>query len=558
MKTFKSNHSARPHKFPADSLSLLTNTMLPSTSALLGGSFAIKKAFCNLATAASFATILASASIAQMFTDVTTEAGFVNEAKKSWGNPIWGDFNNDGFLDLIVPTHGLTFSRGPFVYLNNGDGTFTDIRTTCGIQKGPEDDKDWHGFSFGDYDGDGRLDLYIAEGGDFNHGGTIKRDLLYRGLGNGTFRYVSNATGIETSMNRGRCSVFFDYDNDGLLDLFVKNFASANVLYKNNGNGTFAIVPDGGGLREATSGLDHGSIVSMADYDNDGFMDIAMTGDGNAEALYKNMGNGTFVDVTSAAGIIPRANGKGLAWGDYDNDGLLDLYVARGHTSMGGTAGGSLYRNNGDGTFTDVTTAAGLSSTANEWAAVWGDYDNDGFLDLFVTNAGHNATGVGNANLLYRNSGDGTFTDVAAAEGVALEDGISLHKTTAWGDYDNDGFLDLVIKDGVGDSVGCHRLLKNLGNGNHFIKVNLVGTQSNIAGIGARVAVTSTNGQSFRQNNGGGGGEYASQGSEPLHFGIRAATQATVEVIWPSGVIDRISGVLADSTLTITEGTSPR
>ena len=208
MKTFKSNHSARPHKFPADSLSLLTNTMLASTSALLGGSFAIKKAFCNLTTAASFATILASASIAQMFTDVTTEAGFVNEAKKSWGNPIWGDFNNDGFLDLIVPTHGLTFSRGPFVYLNNGDGTFSDIRATCGIQKGPEDDKDWHGFSFGDYDGDGRLDLYIAEGGDFNHGGTMKRDLLYRGLGNGTFRYVSNTTGIETSMNRGRCSVF--------------------------------------------------------------------------------------------------------------------------------------------------------------------------------------------------------------------------------------------------------------------------------------------------------------------------------------------------------------
>ncbi len=516
-----------------------------------------KQAFCFLASAGSLATILASASIAQMFTDVTTEAGFANEAKKSWGNPIWGDFNNDGFLDLIVPTHGLTASGGPFVYLNNGNGTFTDIRATCGIgQQGSLDDGDWHGFSFGDYDGDGSLDLYISEGAQGNHGGITKRDLLFRGGGNGTFSYASKSADIEISMNRGRCSAFFDYNNDGLLDLFVKNYAGANVLYKNNGNGTFTIVPNGAGLAKATSGLDHGSIISVADYDNDGFMDVAMTGDGDAQALYKNMGSGTFVDVTAAAGIRPKKSGKGLAWGDYNNDGLLDLVIARGHRGRAGD-GVSLYRNNGDGTFTDVTKVAGVQITASCWAAVWGDYDNDGFLDLFVTNAGDTGQGPGNANRLFHNNGNSTFTDVAVPEGVALQDNVALHRGAAWVDYDNDGFLDLVIKDGIGTAVGLHRLLKNLGNGNHFIKVNLVGTYSNIGGIGAGVTVTSTDGLSFRQNDGGGGGEYASQGNEPLHFGIGAATEATVKVIWPSGILDSISGVPADSTLTVTEATSP-
>ena len=150
---------------------------------------------------------------------------------------------------------------------------------------------------------------------------------------------------------------------------------------------------------------------------------------------------------------------------------------------------------------------------------------------------------------------------MAAAEGVALQDNTSLHKTAAWADYDNDGFLDLIIKDGLGDedsngpgAIGFHRLFKNNGNSNHFIKVNLAGVQSNSRGIGARVTVTYTGGMSFRQNNGGGGGEYASQGSEPLHFGIGTATEATIVVNWPSGVVDTLSSVAANSTVTVVEG----
>ena len=517
----------------------------------------MRKALSRLATIAGFVTALSSVAVAQQFQEVTAQAGLILEAKKSWGNPIWGDINNDGFLDLIVPT----LSPDPFVYLNNGDGTFTDIRATSGIERAPSfDNGNWRGFALGDYDGDGNLDLFIAELA--NQKGVLKRDLLFKGHGDGTFENVTVAAGIETSNARGNSGFWFDYDNDGKLDLFVKNYASANRLYKNNGDGTFTQVPDAAGLADATFDRFGGTICSFADYDNDGFMDVAFSVE--TAAFYRNQG-GTYVDASELAGVEPIVHSKGIAWGDYNNDGLLDLYYARGQASGQNPLADTLLRNNGDGTFTDVAGEAGIDTTTNTWAGVWGDYDNDGFLDLFVTRPGTEIIGPGNANLLYHNNGNGTFTDVATAEGVALQDDqiTSAHQLAAWADYDNDGFLDLVIKDGIGDEndhgpigIGLHRLFKNNRNSNHFIKVNLVGRRSNSAGIGARVTVTSTAGMSFRQNNGGGGGEEASQGSEPLHFGIGTATQATVEVRWPSGTVDILSSVAANSTLTVVEGSA--
>ena len=511
------------------------------------------------------ATAFSSGALAGEFQDVTGTVGLIQEAKKSYGNPIWGDMNNDGYLDLIVPCHGLTASGGPFVYLNSGGATFTDIRSTCGIQMAPElDSTDWHGLSFGDYDGDGNIDLYIAEGAKM--GAEMKRDLLFHGNGNGTFTYVSDVVGLITSTDRGRQGYFVDYDNDGKLDLFVKNSYGTNRLYKNVGNGTFVETTSTSGLANATLNSDLGTVCSFADFDNDGYMDVFFSGDGNGgkqntDALYRNMGDGTFVDVTAAAKIIASSHGHGIAWGDYNNDGLIDFYVARVGDKAPTTAA-RLYRNNGDGTFTDVSAEAGLLSTANCYCAAWGDYDNDGYLDLFVSNAGVQDVGTGNANFLFHNNGDGTFTNRAAQEGVELEDNTSAHKGIAWADYDNDGFLDLIIKDGVGDDekgqtgtgVGLHRLFHNLGNSNHYLKVALRGVQSNRNGIGARVTATYTGGKSFRENNGGGGGENASEGSEPLHFGIGSATQATVEVDWPSGVVDVLSGVAANSTIQVMEG----
>ena len=277
---------------------------------------------------------------------------------------------------------------------------------------------------------------------------------------------------------------------------------------------------------------------------------------------------------TSAAGIVSQDNGKGVAWGDYDNDGYPDLFIARGH--QGGTgAGGTLFHNNGNGTFSDVTSSAGVSISGSCWAAVWGDYDNDGYLDLFITNAGDTGQGPGNHNYLFHNNRNGMFTDVAAATGAALQDDTSLHKGASWVDFDNDGFLDLMVKDGIGNegdngpgAFGLHRLLRNTGNSNHYLEINLRGVQSNGRGIGARVTVTSANGVAYRQNNGGGGGEYASQGSRTLTFRfgygddrdssseLAQATTATVVVTWPSGVVDTLQGVPVNQIITITEGSS--
>jgi enediyne biosynthesis protein E4 len=492
--------------------------------------------------------LLSSVSVAQQFHEVTTEVGLISEATLSWGNPIWADFNNDGFLDLIVPV----YHPQQFVYLNNAGGTFTDIRASCGIVPPHLDRSHWRGLAFGDYDGDGNIDLYVAE---FPRASASKRDLLFKGHGDGTFENVAESAGIETSTALGQSAFWFDYDNDGKLDLFVKNYASPNRLYQNNGDGTFTDVAAAADLADATFGAYNGTLCSFADYDNDGFMDVAFSGERNV--LYRNNG-GTFMDVTAAAGITTKRDSTGIAWGDYNSDGLLDLYIARG-TLRSGSLGNTLYRNNGDGTFTNATAEADLTTTANTWAPVWGDYDNDGFLDLFVTCAGASELGLGNANLLYHNNGNGTFTDVAAAEGVQLQDNTSLHRGAAWADYDNDGFLDLVIKDGFSPGaglLGLHRLFKNNGNSNHFIKVKLVGVQSNRDGIGASVTVKNGRRMSFRQHNGGGGGEYTSQGSEPLHFGIGTATEATVKVIWPSGIVDILSSVAANSTLTVVEGSA--
>jgi enediyne biosynthesis protein E4 len=198
-------------------------------------------------------------------------------------------------------------SHGPFVYLGRANGTFTDIRTTCGfsnLRKSNEHDStDWHGFSLADYDNDGNVDLYIAEGAGA-HRGLLKRDLLFHG--DGTFTYVSDVAGIASYGDRGREGFWVDYSNDGFLDLFVKNYKSANDfiganrLYKNNRHDTFTQIVDAAGLTNASYKINGGSVTSFADYDNDGRMDIAFAGDGAPEALYHHRRNGTFGEVTAA------------------------------------------------------------------------------------------------------------------------------------------------------------------------------------------------------------------------------------------------------------------
>ncbi|MEO7723502.1 MAG: CRTAC1 family protein, partial [Chthoniobacterales bacterium] len=520
---------------------------------------------------------ISATAFAQQFTDVSVAAGLHRDFTRTWGNPLWGDFNNDGLLDLFMPNHetegGVTEGGlPPYIYQNNGDGTFTDVQESSGVEEQQVDTGAWQGISLGDYDGDGNLDFYVAEPPFQGGGNAPTYDLLWKGDGSFKWSYVSLSADILLARDYGECAFFFDYDQDGKLDIFVKNIPNvvgeiaANVLYHNDGDGTFTPIDGAAGLADATHGVTEGSIVSFADYDNDGRMDVAFSGNGTAEALYHQNSDGTFVDVTTAAGLTPGPNSQGLAWGDYNNDGLLDLYVSHGSSNGKGNQKNTLYRNNGDGTFTEVAAAAGVNDGTDTWAAVWGDYDNDGFLDLFVARPGTATIGPGNANILYHSNGDGTFTDVATQEGVALEDGelTSAHKVAAWGDYDDDGYLDLSVKDGIGPGLatgaankGRHYLLKNNGGTNHYIKLYLNGVQSNLRGIGASVTVIHDGAIAFRHNNGGGGGEWGSQGDGPLHFGIGSSSTATVRITWPSGIVDVIQSVPANTFLSITEGSSP-
>ena len=207
--------------------------------------------------------------------------------------------------------------------------------------------------------------------------------------------------------------------------------------------------------------------VAWGDYDNDGDLDLYVANYNEANVLYRNNGDGTFTDVTSEAGVGCISHSYGVAWGDYDNDGDLDLYVANYGANV-------LYRNNGDGTFTDVTSEAGVSCTGSSLGVAWGDYDNDGDLDLYVANHYE-------ANVLYKNNGDGTFTDVTGAAGVGCT-GSSYG--VAWGDYDNDGHLDLYVANN-----GANVLYRNNGNLNHWLQIRLHGTISNRSAIGTKVKV---------------------------------------------------------------------
>jgi len=480
------------------------------------------------------------------FTNVAKEAGLSEIKRYNSMVVVWGDYNNDGQLDLYVAHSGVGpnfIMEADVLYLNNGDGTFIDVTAEAGLEKNEGDAR--HAGSL-DYDNDGYLDLYV-----YNptwNGALDNRLLLYRNNGDSTFTDVTEDAGIERVAGGARSGsgTFADYDNDGDLDMYFIFFWGDSVFYENNGDGTFTDQTVKAGLEGDLWDFQNFHTTS-GDYDNDGDMDIYLsngTGVGTIvpAVLYRNNGDGTFTDVAEEAGVSEDRNGRAVAFFDYDNDGDLDLLA-------GGEPRNRFYRNNGDGTFTDVAQEAGIRLSYFHGLAV-GDYDNDGYMDAF-------AMEWNKPRMLYHNNGDGTFTDVAAEVGVKTQ---ATTGGCAFADYDNDGDLDLY----VANLRSLDMLYRNNGTDNNWLHIKLIGTASNRDGIGARVTVKAGDLSMIREINPG----YShSQHSLTAHFGLGQNAQADiVEVRWPTGpVVEAGGGVVlgrvevfenvpADRFIMITEG----
>jgi hypothetical protein len=470
---------------------------------------------------------------ARVFVDTTFSVILDTPISRDTGwSMAWGDYDGDGWIDLLCS--GVT---SPFLYHNEGNGQFVRIgRTNALTARTYSGD---NGFAaFVDFDNDGRRDVHIGTG----FSPTDEADYLYRNLGDGSFVLVTNAMTrrVQSSMS----ATWGDYNGDGRLDVFLGNVTGslaprANELWFSQPDGSFqqAAAEDFPGLNRRNFGS------AAVDYDLDGDLDVLVTTNpGGLVIAYDNRGQGAF-DTVALGGSGSYIGSVGV--GDYDNDGLPDLYVAYGANF------GLLLHNQGGGQFVGADPQPLLEEPGRSTCGTWGDYDNDGWLDLFVPRTTFYTAQGSNDDSLWRNQGDGTFERIPA--GSLGSDGLNT-AAAAWGDYDNDGFLDLAMAD-----LARNRLYRNSGNSNAWLLLRLVGTVSNRDAIGARVRLKAAIGAAedrrrtqYRQVGFTSG--YAAQNDSRVHFGLADATEADeVEVLWPSGNVTTLRNVAARQILTVTE-----
>ncbi len=540
--------------------------------------------------AAAFAGAGAAGSSTARFDDITKQAGiqFVHlKGNKGVANIMDEagpgvcvfDFDGDGWPDIYFVSARDLYGRGPkarnALYRNNRDGTFTDVTEKAGVPGTGYG----LGCTVGDYDNDGWPDLYVMQYG---------KNVLYRNKGDGTFDDVTaqahvDGTDFGTRLHLG--ATFFDYDRDGKLDLYTGGYVdfgpevkqtciiadaesscppseyhgSPDVLYHNNGDGTFTNVTKAAKIYQPNG---KNLSVLASDYDNDGWPDLFAANDGMEMYLYHNNRDGTFTESGLMAGVGLNEDGNSMAAmclsvGDFDNDGLLDLYVSDFQDIAH-----HLWRNLGGGSFEDVSRKARIATITARFLSFGGgftDFDNDGWVDLFIAN-GHVYQGVENStvkghykqiNLLFHNNRDGTFSDVTA-QAQANGTGFStphLGRGVAFADLFNDGHEDVV----VGNNDDPPTILRNRsGQSNHFVSFKLVGTRSNRDGLGARVRVKAGGISQLREI--AAGGSYLSQSDLRAHFGLGASTRIdSVEVLWPNGGKQEFRNVKADQFYEIEE-----
>ena len=539
--------------------------------------------------------LLAAETAIPFFLDVSRSAGltdktvFGGEHTKKYivettgGGVAFVDYDSDGWPDIFLVNgsrlEGFGVQAPPTnkLYRNKHDGTFEDVTGRAGLEH-----SGWgQGVCAGDFDNDGHIDLLVTYWG---------QNVLYRSDGRGAFRDVTAAAGLKSPRVRwGSGCAFIDYDRDGHLDLFVANYVDfdpatapdpgvnprcqfkglavncgprglkgeSNLLFHNNGDGTFTDVSEKAGIAKIRGNFGLG--VLTGDFDNDGWPDIYVANDTNGSLLFHNRRDGTFEEIGVPAGCAYDADGKetsgmGAAAGDFDGDGWLDIFKTNFSDEPA-----SLYQNSGDGTFGEAGLRAGIGRN-QPWVG-WGcgffDYDNDGWPDIFLVN-GHVYPEVDRAKLglsfrqpkvLYRNLGGAGFQDVSAQAGAAVTTP-GAGRGAAFGDFDNDGKMDIVINN-MNDTPTLLR--GNCNNRNHWLKVHVIGKKSNRSGIGARVyCVTGKRRQMDEIRSGGG---YLSQNDLRVHFGLGSAAKADmIQIRWPSGIVDELHDVPAGQIITVVEG----
>jgi hypothetical protein len=366
-------------------------------------------------------------------------------------------------------------------------------------------------------------------------------NFLYRNLGGKGFERVTSSP-IATDQGDSYSAAWADFDNDGFLDLYVANMGrSKDFMYRNKRDGTFERVRN-----EMTEQSFSTFSAAPADFDNDGDMDLFLAEFGFAtpNSLWKNNGDGTFERIKDSPIVTDEGMSMGASWGDPDNDGDLDLYVTNGFFFQGGEQNCQYYKNNGNGTFTKVTLGPLVSEVNGHATSSWADYDNDGDLDLWVSV-------YRGRSLLFRNEGNDQWTKITEGTPIGF---IGYRDSSSWGDVDRDGDLDLLVTHWEGQN---DLLFTNQGNANHWLYVKLAGTKSNRMGVGARiVAETTIGGQKVRQfrqilTNTGARGQSAPE----AHFGLGDATKIEkLTVHWPSGATQELTGLDADRIITVREG----
>ena len=520
-----------------------------------------------------FLDVTASAGIQFEHTDGRSGKRLFNEFLGSGGG--FFDYDGDGDLDIYLINGAIQVGNVENVlphnvlYRNDGDGTFSDVTEAAGVGSTSYGT----GATVGDYDNDGDLDLYVTNFG---------ADQLYQNQGDGTFRDVTKVAGVGNE-EWGTGCVFVDIDNEGHLDIYVTNYAKYDpkedkpcdergvhvycgphsypavhdTFYLSDGDGTFTDVSKR--YRPSDLAPMHGLGVTFGDYDGDGDMDLYVANDQDPNFLFQNDGKGKFLEVALISGVCYNDMGKeeagmGTDFGDYNNDGKLDITVSNYQTETN-----TLYHNHDSSFFIDNTIPSGIAEVTHGylgWGIKFFDYDNDGYQDIFVAN-GHLMDNISvlekhvsypQRNLLFRNLGDGTFANVVSDDG-----GLSLKKVSRGaviGDYDNDGDLDILV-------TNCNQradLLQNVvGNRNNWIQIKLDGLKSNRSGFGAKVKVVTGDHVQYREVHSG--GSYLSFHDIRAHFGVGQSEQIDMlEVRWPSGQIDKKTGLDVNQRYLVIEG----